>query len=102
VCAACLRRTAVQYDGVRETRIFMGVQGRVFDVSTGSDFYGPGGGYSVLAGRVRPTASHTAERLGQTPYCDWWWCAGRKSRIRRHEFARQGEVGGGLPHPTHR
>jgi len=41
-----------EYDGVKSNgRILMGVLGRVFDVSNASDFYGPGGPYSVFAGR---------------------------------------------------
>lgn len=40
------------YDGVKsEGRILIGVLGKVFDVSIASDFYGPGGPYSVFAGR---------------------------------------------------
>ena len=41
-----------EYDGIKSNgRILMGVLGRVFDVSNASDFYGPGGPYSVFAGR---------------------------------------------------
>ncbi|CAF0706407.1 unnamed protein product [Brachionus calyciflorus] len=40
------------YDGVKsDGRILIGVLGQVFDVSRASDFYGPGGPYSVFAGR---------------------------------------------------
>ena len=40
------------FDGVKsEGRILMGVLGKVFDVSSARDFYGPGGPYSVFAGR---------------------------------------------------
>lgn len=41
-----------EYDGVKSNgRILIGVLGRVFDMSSASDFYGPGGPYSVFAGR---------------------------------------------------
>ena len=40
------------YDGVQSNgRILIGVLGKVFDVSKSADFYGPGGPYSVFAGR---------------------------------------------------
>lgn len=41
-----------EYDGIKSNgRILMGVLGRVFDVSNAAEFYGPGGPYSVFAGR---------------------------------------------------
>nr|ACV67263.1 progesterone receptor membrane component 1-like protein [Brachionus manjavacas] len=41
-----------QYDGIKsDGRILIGVLGKVFDVSKAKDFYGPGGPYSVFAGR---------------------------------------------------
>lgn len=40
------------YDGVEsEGRLLVGVLGKVYDVSAASDFYGPGGPYSVFSGR---------------------------------------------------
>lgn len=40
-----------EYDGKRNKRILMGIRGRVYDVTAGSNFYGPGGPYGNFAGR---------------------------------------------------
>jgi membrane-associated progesterone receptor component len=40
-----------EYDGVKNKRILMGIRGRVYDVTAGSNFYGPGGPYGNFAGR---------------------------------------------------
>ncbi|NWS69442.1 PGRC1 protein, partial [Crotophaga sulcirostris] len=40
-----------EYDGVRDPRILMAVNGKVFDVTRGSKFYGPDGPYGIFAGR---------------------------------------------------
>ncbi|XP_060791229.1 membrane-associated progesterone receptor component 1 [Neoarius graeffei] len=40
-----------EYDGVKNPRILMAVSGKVFDVTRGKKFYGPGGPYGVFAGR---------------------------------------------------
>lgn len=41
-----------EFDGIKSNgRILIGVLGKVFDVSKAKDFYGPGGPYSVFAGR---------------------------------------------------
>ena len=41
-----------EFDGVKSNgRILIGILGRVFDVSAAHQFYGPGGPYSVFAGR---------------------------------------------------
>ncbi|XP_058147901.1 membrane-associated progesterone receptor component 2 isoform X1 [Dasypus novemcinctus] len=40
-----------QYDGSRTPRILLAVNGKVFDVTKGSKFYGPAGPYGIFAGR---------------------------------------------------
>ncbi len=41
-----------QYDGNTHEPVYLAVKGRVFDVSSGSEFYGPdGGSYNALAGQ---------------------------------------------------
>ena len=41
-----------EYDGTRREAIYIAVKGRVFDVSSGAEYYGPdGGGYNALAGQ---------------------------------------------------
>ncbi|KAI8853184.1 cytochrome b5-like heme/steroid binding domain-containing protein [Chytridium lagenaria] len=41
----------LEYDGVKSEKIYMGVNGRVYDVTAGKGFYGPGGMYGNFAGR---------------------------------------------------
>uniref|UniRef100_G3U1C6 Progesterone receptor membrane component 2 n=1 Tax=Loxodonta africana TaxID=9785 RepID=G3U1C6_LOXAF len=40
-----------QYDGSHNPRILLAVNGKVFDVTKGSKFYGPAGPYGIFAGR---------------------------------------------------
>lgn len=40
-----------EFDGRKNKRILMGIRGRVYDVTAGSHFYGPGGPYGNFAGR---------------------------------------------------
>nr|XP_003221804.1 PREDICTED: membrane-associated progesterone receptor component 2 [Anolis carolinensis] len=40
-----------EYDGARTPRILLAVNGKVFDVTKGSKFYGPEGPYGIFAGR---------------------------------------------------
>ncbi|XP_057433079.1 probable steroid-binding protein 3 [Lotus japonicus] len=41
-----------QYNGTDPSKpIYVSVKGRVFDVTTGKSFYGPGGAYAMFAGR---------------------------------------------------
>lgn len=39
-----------QYKGENGGDIYLALMGKVFDVSSGRDFYGPGGGYSFFSG----------------------------------------------------
>ncbi|XP_072261918.1 membrane-associated progesterone receptor component 2 [Pyxicephalus adspersus] len=39
------------YDGAKSPRILLAVNGKVFDVTEGSKFYGPDGPYGIFAGR---------------------------------------------------
>ncbi|EER19041.1 membrane associated progesterone receptor, putative, partial [Perkinsus marinus ATCC 50983] len=57
------------YDGPNDTPILIGVKGKVYNVWTRPDFYGPGGGYHVFAGR-------DASRLLAKVY----WMSGRQRR----------------------
>ena len=49
------------FDGKEGRPVFLAVRGRVFDVSSGRNFYGPGGPYENFAGRdaSRGLASHS-------------------------------------------
>lgn len=41
-----------EYNGITKSPIYIAIKGRVFDVSSGAEFYGPmGGGYNALAGQ---------------------------------------------------
>ncbi|PWA97897.1 membrane-associated progesterone binding protein 2 [Artemisia annua] len=41
-----------QYDGSDPSKpIYVAVKGRIFDVTTGNSFYGPGGSYAMFAGK---------------------------------------------------
>jgi membrane-associated progesterone receptor component len=44
-------RTLLPYNGSDNPSVYLAVRGRVFDVSSGRNFYGPGGPYSNFAGR---------------------------------------------------
>ncbi|KAM7459603.1 hypothetical protein LguiA_036597 [Lonicera macranthoides] len=41
-----------QYDGTDPSKpIYVAIKGRIFDVTTGKSFYGPGGAYVMFAGK---------------------------------------------------
>ncbi|XP_010472503.1 PREDICTED: probable steroid-binding protein 3 [Camelina sativa] len=41
-----------RYNGTNESSpIYVAIKGRVFDVTTGKSFYGPGGDYAIFAGK---------------------------------------------------
>ncbi|GKU87404.1 hypothetical protein SLE2022_185340 [Rubroshorea leprosula] len=42
----------IQYNGTDPSQpIYVAIKGRVFDVTTGKSFYGPGGPYAMFAGK---------------------------------------------------
>ncbi|KAJ3078419.1 hypothetical protein HK102_004524 [Quaeritorhiza haematococci] len=58
-----------QFDGLKTNKIYMGVNGRVYDVTRGASFYGPGGMYGNFAGRdaSRGLAKNSFEESMLTP-----------------------------------
>jgi membrane-associated progesterone receptor component len=44
-------RTLLKYNGTNEQPVYIAVRGKVYDVSPGRNFYGPGGPYENFAGR---------------------------------------------------
>ncbi|VFQ68773.1 unnamed protein product [Cuscuta campestris] len=62
-----------QYDGSDPSKpIYVAIKGRIFDVSSGKSFYGPGGSYSVFAGKdaSRALAKMSKEEQEVSPSLD--------------------------------
>lgn len=47
------KKNLAQYDGESESLgLYLAILGRVYDVSDGKKYYGPGGGYSFFSGEI--------------------------------------------------
>ncbi|XP_010548573.1 PREDICTED: probable steroid-binding protein 3 [Tarenaya hassleriana] len=61
------------YNGTDESEpIYVAIRGRVFDVTTGNSFYGPGGAYALFAGKdaSRALAKMSKNEEDVTPSVD--------------------------------
>lgn len=81
-----------QYDGARTPRILLAVNGKVFDVTKGSKFYGPGEESGVSGGPGHPTpaaATHLDSRPVPASSCGRRGLQGRPTNL----------LSGSLPFP---
>ncbi|XP_073276358.1 probable steroid-binding protein 3 [Primulina huaijiensis] len=62
-----------QYDGTDPSKpIYVAIRGRIFDVTSGKSFYGPGGAYCVFSGKdaSRALAKMSKEEHDVVPSLD--------------------------------
>lgn len=62
-------QTLTKFNGISDPKVYIGIRGRVFDVTAGKAFYGPGGPYENFAGRdaLRGLALNSFEDTVLTP-----------------------------------
>lgn len=65
-----------EYNGILRAPIYIAVKGRVFDVSSGAEFYGPeSGGYNALAGQDASRALGIMSLQGREAWLEDCQCA---------------------------
>ncbi|KAA8521721.1 hypothetical protein F0562_012394 [Nyssa sinensis] len=64
-----------QYDGTDPSKpIYVALKGRVFDVTTGKSFYGPGGAYAMFAGKDASRALAKMSKNEEDLLLIFWLC----------------------------
>eukprot|EP00123_Amoebidium_parasiticum_P009397 comp19445_c0_seq1/m.22593 comp19445_c0_seq1/g.22593 ORF comp19445_c0_seq1/g.22593 comp19445_c0_seq1/m.22593 type:complete len:212 (-) comp19445_c0_seq1:65-700(-) len=61
----------VKFNGTDDPHIFMGVSGKVYDVTARKQFYGPGGPYELFAGRDASRALAKGDLSGSSLSMQW-------------------------------